>query len=115
MNINYNDVINVIDNNNNIKNLIKLYTQTDSNKQTKLKENMIKKLDFIKKNEIKKSSIKLSNLAKLSINNIDNIYKSLETNIKNVDTLSSILSDNIDDIIIKINFNNNNYIECYEN
>jgi len=135
MDINYNDVINVINNNNNIKNLIKLYTKSDSNKQTKLKENMIKKLEqlmmsntssvldletqfpnkHIKKKEIKQSSVKLSNLAKLSVNNIETSYKSLETNIKTVDTLSEILSDNIGDIITKIDFNKNNYIECYGN
>jgi hypothetical protein len=123
MDINYNDVINVINNNNNIKNLIKLYTKSDSNKQTKLKENMIKELEqqimsntssvldletqfpnkHIKK-KIKQSSVKLSNLAKLSVNNI-------ETNIKTVNTLS----DNISDIITKIDFNKNNYIECYGN
>jgi hypothetical protein len=124
MDINNNDVIN---NNNNIKNLIKLYTKSDNNKQTKLKENMIKELQqlmllntssvvdletkypnkYIKKKEIKQSSVKLSNLAKLSVN--DTNYKSLETNIKTVDTLSEMLSDNI---ITKIDFN---YIECYGN
>ena len=101
--------------NNSLKNLINLSTQTDisvfNKNKLKNKEKLLKECEKVKKQELKKSSAMLSNLAKLNqlddigVENIQTIYKNLESKISNIDKIIDC---------VKV-LDSDNYIECYSN
>ncbi len=90
--------------NNNLKNLINLSTQTDiyifnkKNKkwQLKSKDKLLKECEQIKKKELKVSSSMLSNLAKLSNlqdgDQVKSICQNLENKISNIDKIISCIN-----------------------
>jgi hypothetical protein len=121
-NQNLDKIIDIIHNNNNIRNLIKLYNDSNDKRKNIYKEKLIKEIEQIKKKKIIESSKKLSNLARLynSNDNIHNIYKSLENNLITIDNFSDYINDSesvteLTLAINKLNPINDKYIECYSN
>ena len=121
-NQNLDKIIDIIHNNNNIRNLIKLYNDSNDKKKNINKEKLIKEIEQIKKKKIIESSKKLSNLARLynSNDNIHNIYKSLENNLITINNFSDYINDSesvteLTLAINKLNPINDKYIECYSN
>ena len=121
-NQNLDKIIDIIHNNNNIRNLIKLYNDSNDKKKNIYKEKLIKEIEQIKKKKIIESSKKLSNLARLynPNDNIHNIYKSLENNLITINNFSDYINDSESVIeltlaINKLNPINDKYIECYSN
>jgi len=121
-NQNLDKIIDIIHNNNNIRNLIKLYNDSNDKKKNIYKEKLIKEIEQIKKKKIIESSKKLSNLARLynSNDNIHNIYKSLENNLITINNFSDYINDSesvteLTLAINKLNPINDKYIECYSN
>jgi hypothetical protein len=117
-------LINNLCQNNNLKNLINLSTQTDiyifnkKNKkwQLKSKDKLLKECEQIKKKELKVSSSMLSNLAKLSniddSNTVKTICQNLENKILNIDKIMSCIN-NLETQINKTP-NSDNYIGSIE-
>ena len=121
-NQNLDEIINIIHNNINIRNLIELYNDSNDKKKNLYKGKLNKEIGQIKKKKIIESSKKLSNLARLynSNDNIHNIYKSLEDNLITIDNLSECINNQDTIIELKLAINkldpiNNKYIECYSN
>ena len=121
-NQNLDEIINIIHNNINIRNLIELYNDSNDKKKNLYKGKHNKEIGQIKKKKIIESSKKLSNLARLynSNDNIHNIYKSLENNLITIDNLSECINNQDTIIELKLAINkldpiNNKYIECYSN
>lgn len=121
-NQNLDEIINIIHNNINIRNLIELYNDSNDKKKNLYKGKLNKEIGQIKKKKIIESSKKLSNLARLynSNDNIHNIYKSLENNLITIDNLSECINNQDTIIELKLAINkldpiNNKYIECYSN
>jgi hypothetical protein len=112
---------NSIDENNNLKVLIKLSTETNiylfnKNKKIKSKIKLLKECDNIKKQELKKYSTMLKNLNTNNISvDIKNICDTLQNKINNLDIFINYVNyiENPKKILPKKNINK--FIEYYSN